>query len=174
MYIWYMDDNGNIWYYLVLGVIYILSRVFGKKKKPQPKSQPKSSPQREITPPTAEKAEAPAMSFEDILKELSGVPQPKPIPVAEPEPEPIIQPAYSIDDIDQIAVDYEVPDAIGENPYYQEPPKSVASTRAQDKFKRTEHYTIDRRDAVDYTSIFNEDGGPAKAFVLSEIFERKY
>ena len=169
-----MDDNGNIWYYLVLGVIYVLSRVFGKKKKKQPKPGQDSSPQREITPPTAEKTEAPSMSFEDILKELSGATQPKPVAVTEPEPEPIIQPAYSMDDIDQIAVDYEVPDAIGSNPYYQEPPKSVASTRAQDKFKRTEHYTIDTREAVDYTSIFSEDGGPAKAFVLSEIFERKY
>jgi hypothetical protein len=174
MYIWSMDDNGNIWYYLVLGVIYLLSRVFGKKKKRQPKPQPDASPQREITPPTAEKEDAPAMSFEDILKELAGGQKPTPDPITEPEPEPIIQPAYSMDDIDEIAVDYDVPDAIGANPYYQEPPKSVASTRIQDKFQRADHYKIEKRAAIDYTSIFSEDGGPAKAFVLSEIFERKY
>jgi len=169
-----MEDNGNIWYYLVLGAIYLLSRVFGKKKKkPIPKSQPDTSPQREITPPTAEKEEAPVLSFEDILRELSGASKQQPVPVSEPEPEPIIDPLYSVDDIDKIAVDYEVPDAIGVNPYYEKP-KSVASTRPQDKFIRSENFRIEHYEAVDYTSSLSDEDGPAKAFVMSEIFARKY
>ena len=169
-----MEDNGNIWYYLVLGAIYVLSRVFGKKKKPPtPKSKPDTSPQRDITPPTAEKEEAPVMSFEDILRELSGQPKPQPIPVSEPVSEPIISPAYSNDEIDDIAVDYEVPDAIGKNPY-QAPPTSVASTREQDKFIRADHFKIIELETVDYISSLSEEGGSAKAFVLSEIFAKKH
>ena len=192
-----MDDNGNIIYYVVLGLIYVISRFFGKKKKAPVKPQPKRSvndPQRRSEPkpiqaPTAEKEAAP-MSFEDILRELSGVPQPKP----EPEPEPVTyaapaprevkqpgylqdleerpQPAYALDGMDSIAVDYKVPKPIGYDRLTE--PEAAALRRKDLSFKRDSHYKIEQKGTVDYLEIFSEKNGAAKAFVMSEIFNRKY
>jgi hypothetical protein len=173
-----MDDNGNIIYYIILGAIYLLSRVFGKKKK-KPGAVP--TQKRKIAPPTAESEEAPSVSFEDILRELSGAKQPKPEPDPDPIPAPAFSPptksvreaafekAFSRDEIDEIAVDYEVPKAIGSETNYTPPIK-----RNKLAFKRTEHFRIKKKIAVDYLEILSEEDGPARAFVMSEIFARKY
>ena len=173
-----MDDNGNIIYYIILGAIYLLSRVLGKKKK-KPGAVP--AQKRKIAPPTAESEEAPPLSFEEILRELSGTKQPKPEPDPDPMPataftpppksvkEAAFEKAYSKDEIDEIAVDYEVPAAIGSETL-QEP----AIKRKKLTFKRTEHFTIKEKIAVDYLEILSEEDGAARAFVMSEIFARKY
>lgn len=194
-----MDDNGNIIYYILLGVIYLLSRVFGKKKK-QP-AKPARRPQRNtgaqdeprpIEAPTAEKEAE--FSFEEILRELSGVSQPKPQadPTPRPQPEPIIdtfeseigiepappieekpQPSYAVDEMDQIATELKVPKPVG---YYDRLPEpDLAALRRKDlKFKRDEKYRIKEKEKVDYLKVLREPGGPAKAFVMGEIFNRKY
>jgi hypothetical protein len=171
-----MDDNGNIIYYIILGAIYLLSRVFGKKKKKPEVAPPQK---RNITPPTAESEEAPPLSFEDILRELSGNKQPK--PEADPDPAFIPTPpsipvreaareqAYSVDEIDEIAVDYEVPKEIGWETSTSQPIKRKKLT-----FKRDEHFAIEEKITIDYLDILAEQDGAAKAFVMSEIFARKY
>jgi hypothetical protein len=182
-----MDDNGNgnLIYYIVLGIIYLLSRVFGKKKKKVP---PKASGQgkgRKIAPPTAEKEATPAMSFEDILRELSGATQPKPEPDPEPAseiyreqpsmpaPVPAIeavpQKTLSVDEMDDIAVDYEVPEAIG-----SEGKRQPAVKRKKLSFKRNHKFEIKEEEQVNYLENLDEHNGPAKAFVMSEIFARKF
>ena len=189
-----MDDNGNIIYYILLGVIYLLSRVFGKKKKPAQQPQRRAVRREERAPveaPTAEKE--PELSFEDILRELSGVPQPKPKADPSParpstpsmdalEPEtgyqaaPMIegrpQPAYSVDGMDKIASEFIVPKAIGSE---RLPEPDLAALRRKDlSFKRDDKYSIKKKTTVDYLSILQEESGPAKAFVMGEIFNRKY
>ena len=121
------------------------------------------------------------ISFEDILRELSGAKQPKPEPDPDPIPAPAFTPhpksvreaafekAYSRDEIDEIAVDYEVPKAIGSETNYTPPIERKDLT-----FKRTEHFIIKEKIAVDYLEILSEEDGPARAFVMSEIFARKY
>ena len=176
-----MEDNGNIIYYLILGAIYILSRVFGKKKK-KPGAVP--AQKRKIAPPTAESEEEAPLSFEDILRELSGAKQPKPVPDPDPVQTPAPVPAYttqsepakpaweerySIDEMDQIAVDYEVPKAIGSEFKPQPEIKRKVLT-----FKRDDHFAIKERKTVDYLEELSEEDGAAKAFVMSEIFSRKY
>ena len=194
-----MDDNGNIIYYILLGVIYLLSRVFGKKKKKpgQPAQRPnrtssgnEESRHTTVSAPTAEKE--PELSFEDILRELSGVPQPKPKadpPPAQPtpsldalEPETGIRPApaiegneqpfYSIDEIDQIASEFKVPKPIGSERLTE--PDLAALRRKDLSFKRDDKYSIKTKRTVNYLDILNSQDGPARAFVLSEIFNRKY
>ena len=175
-----MEDNGNIIYYLILGAIYLLSRVFGKKKK-KPGAVPPQK--RKIAPPTAESEEAPPLSFEDILRELSGAKQPKPeagpdpdptqVPAFTPPPKPVRQAAreqaYSTDDMDQIAVDYEVPKAFGSE--FKPQPEIKRKTLT---FKRDEHFAIKEKVSIDYLDGIAEQDGAAKAFVMSEIFTRKY
>ena len=193
-----MDDNGNLIYYIVLGIIYLASRFFGKKKKQPVKSQPKRpagepQTQRETRPiqaPTAEKEEAP-MSFEDILRELSGGSQPKP----EPDPEPVTysaptvqevkmpsyaeemdsrpQPSYAIDEMDSIAGSYDIPKPFGSGKRLPEV-ESAEDRRTDLTFKRTSHYTIEDEETINYSEIISQPNGAAKAFVLGEIFNRKY
>ena len=178
-----MEDNGNIIYYIILGAIYLLSRVFGKKKK-KPGAIPPQK--RKITAPTAESEEAPPLSFEDILRELSGAKQPKPEadpdPAPTPAPAPVFTPpppktvvqaareqAYSKDEMDQIAVDYKVPKAIGSESIPQPEIKRKKLT-----FKRDEHFAIKEKVTIDYLDVLAEEDGAAKAFVMSKIFARKY
>ncbi len=178
-----MEDNGNIIYYIILGVIYLLSRVFGKKKK-KPGAVPPQK--RKIAPPTAESEEPAPLSFEDILRELSGTKQPKPEPDPDPEPVPTQVPAftqpppkpvleaareqaYSVDGIDEIAVDYEVPKAIG-----SEFKHARTIKRKELTFKRNEHFVIEEKQSIDFLETLAQQNGAAKAFVMSEIFERKY
>jgi hypothetical protein len=178
-----MDDNGNIAYYLVLGAIYLLSRIFGKKKKKP--GQPQPAKERNVAPPTAENEGEEPISFEDILRELSGAKTPKPVseplplPILEYEPElelegvpEAIQPgSYSVDEIDQIAVDYDVPDPIGYNKYSS---SSQPIKRKVLTFERTENFEIKQKVSIDYLEDLYDENGPAKAFVMSEIFARKY
>ena len=193
-----MDDNGNIIYYILLGVIYLLSRVFGKKKKQpikparrQPNRPVRSEEPRTVEAPTAEKE--PELSFEDILRELSGIPQPKPkadpTPQSSPtpsldaiEPAAAIQPAppiegkpqpnYTVDEIDQIASEFKVG-----KPFTSErlsEPDLAALRRKDLSFKRDDKYSIKKKKTIDYLALLSEEGGPAKAFVMGEIFNRKY
>ena len=195
-----MDDNGNIIYYILLGVIYLLSRVFGKKKKPPAK--PARSPQRRQAPanredqerepvqaPTAEKE--PALSFEEILRELSGVPQPKPKADPQPQPTPALdalepetginpapqiegrpQPSYAVDEMDQIAGEFKTPKPFGSDRLPE--PDLAALRRKKLSFERDDKYSLKERRTVNYLEILKEKDGPAKAFVLGEIFNKKY
>ena len=177
-----MEDNGNIIYYIILGAIYLLSKVFGKKKK-KPAQAP--AQKRKISPPTAASDEAPPLSFEDILRELSGAKQPKPEPDPEPMPAPapaftsppepefvveeVWQEKYSNDEMDEIAVAYEVPKPIGSE---NSPQPKIK--RKQLTFKRESHFAIKEKVTVDYLEVLSQQDGAAKAFVMSEIFARKY
>lgn len=178
-----MEDNGNYIYYIILGVIYLLSRVFGKKKKKPGEVPPQK---RKIAPPTAESEEAPPLSFKDIMRELSGAKQPKPEPDPEPVPVPTVEPAfvppplkpvleaareqaYSVDEIDEIAVDYEVPKAIGSEIKHRPTIKRDKLT-----FKRNEHFILVEKQNIDFLETLAQENGAAKAFVMSEIFDRKY
>ncbi len=171
-----MEDNGNIIYYIILGAIYLLSKVFGKKKK---KAAGKPVQKRKIEAPTVETEEPAPSSFDEILRELSGTKQPKPESEAlpppvldEPAPSPAFevepQPANAVDEMDEIAVDYEVPEVIGTK---FENEKIV---RKDLKFERSEHFKIKEKKQVDYLTLLAEQDGPAKAFIMSEIFARKY
>jgi len=86
-------------FYLIFGLIYLLSRIGKKKKKrgvppaPAPQQQPKPQSQPVATQPQSstpqqEEQEAP-LSFEDILRELSGEGRKKRQQPVEPEPEPV-------------------------------------------------------------------------------------
>ena len=71
--------------------------------------------------------------------------------------------------MDQIAVDYEVPKAFGSE---YEPQPEIKLKKLT--FERDEHFIIKERRTVDYLANLTDEDGAAKAFVLSEIFARKY
>ena len=186
MYIWLMDDNGgNIAYYIVLGIIYLLSRVFGKKKKkpvkkgtvsrPAPRQDESPGP---IAPPTAEKEEAP-VSFEDLLRELAGARQPK--PEAVPEPGPVVPAdtfsdpgSLAVDEMDKIAGDLEVPEPIAAKPIIKVDRDKEREKYRLLKFERDEDYRIEEEVGIDFLEVLQQEDGPVKAVVMAEIFNRKY
>ena len=86
-------------FYLIFGLIYLLSRVGKKKRKaktlqtppPQQQSKPQARPvstQPQSSAPPPQQEEEPPLSFEDILRELSGEGRKKRQQPIEPEPEP--------------------------------------------------------------------------------------
>jgi hypothetical protein len=167
-----MEDNGNYIYYLVLGAIYVLSKLFGKKKK-KPTTVPRKK--RNIVPPTSASDEPAPISFEDILRELSGAKETKPEPLPEPALpemqaiEPISETTYANDGMDDIAVDYNVPNAIG-----AEHKPTPAIVRKDLTFERMGQFTIEEEEKIDYLEGLSDQNGAARAFIMSEIFARKY
>ncbi len=82
-------DNPEILFYILFGLIYFLTR--GKKKKKNLPPKPKS-----VAPPSKEnEEEMPSLSFEELLKQLTG--QGKPGKPAEPEPEEVVEVKESIE-----------------------------------------------------------------------------
>lgn len=168
-----MEDS-NIWYYLVLGLIYFLSKAFGKKKK---KRGPMPQPGEHETP-----TEHPAQefSFEDILKELTGgkpaskTPPPPPLSTAPPvayagTTAPDDLPAYSSDEMDSIA------SAPFQSTYSEGLHSDQKGRRREtDTFERSKQYIITEVEAINYLDVLNEENGPARAFVMHEIFSKKY
>ncbi|MDN4165343.1 hypothetical protein QWY31_07510 [Cytophagales bacterium LB-30] len=81
-----MDEIGN-WIYVIVGIIYMISRVLKTKKPAEQVDTGSSRPARPKTQP---------VTFEDLLKELTGeVPEPAPKPVqrrAEVQDEPYEHP----------------------------------------------------------------------------------
>jgi hypothetical protein len=170
-----MDDS-NIWYYLVLGLIYFASKAFGKKKKQA--SSPNQAPRPVQTEP--EQAQ-PEMSFDELLREITGQKSPKIPPIQQPvfEEEEIVEvqetyfepsfPAHASDDMDAIAAKpfgYDSP-----KPFIPIKPRSRLS---KDTFERDTKYKIEELEPYDFTQLLRKENGPAQAFVLQEIFARKF
>lgn len=187
-----MDDK--LIYWLIFGAIYILSRALGKKdkqkRKPVRRQQTGSRQARTeqapvIEPPTPAK-DAKAISFEDILRELSGLPAetPKPEPVKEepanyPELEEIARqeakttetPSWQVDEMDKIASRLEPAAPMGSTGPATSPEEHK---KLQKELERADPYDIDEKEGVDYLSLLRQPNGAARAFVMSEIFQRKF
>ncbi len=187
-----MDDK--LIYWLIFGAIYILSRALGKKDKQ--KRQPVRKPQYAgrqnrteqapvVEPPTPAK-DARTMSFEDILRELSGLPAetPKPEPVKEepanyPELEEIARqeakstetPSWQVDEMDKIASRLEPAAPLGSSGPVITP---VDRQKIKKELERADPYAIEEEEGVDYLSLLRQPNGAARAFVMSEIFQRKF
>ena len=171
-----MEDS-NILYYLVLGAIYIISRVL-KKKKPQ--EQP-AEPEEQMSTPVPKTTSKRPSSVEDLLKELTKefVPeepkrpvQPqesKPSVFQERKPEPVRQvkqPDYQNENIEAVGPD-EMIDIV--------PHKQIE--REKPEYKRSEKFALDQEENDTISGIYDlleEEDGPRKAVVMKEIFDRKY
>lgn len=154
-----MNDHGLI-YYLIIAAVYLLSRVLGKKKKPA--KRPVS--RHEEQGPVEEHQPGP-LSFEDILKELTGE-KSKPPPQRQPSDQPlepvVTQPISP--------VNIETPEPIPEK---LEEPREVTQRRRV-VFQKSEPYAKVDDTGIKFLEDLNDVHGPAKAFIWSEIFTRKY
>ena len=190
----FMEDS-KLWFYIVLGAIYFLSKFLKKKKPVQP------SPEQEFDGEFVEESvdEKPAKkapsTIEEILRELSeqAEPEKKEITV-EPEPqatdpipkrEPVPVETYSREarpietysrearplpsqsrNIEAIGEDEEI-DIVPHKPIERDKPE----------YKRSQKFAIKEQSnelAEEVHDVFYEPDGPRKAFILGEIFNRRY
>ena len=178
-----MEDS-KLWWYIILGVIYVVSK-FLKKKKPENQPRPVSQNEQSERSTTQEPVEPKSpSSIEEILKELSEQanpekeivatpepPKPGPIPHREAQPietysrEPRPLPSQ-MHNIEAIEPDEEI-DIVPHKPLEREKP---VYERSQ-KFKIREN---SNELADEIHDMFEEEEGVKKAFILGEVLNRKY
>ncbi|MCE7995077.1 MAG: hypothetical protein HEP71_24070 [Roseivirga sp.] len=150
-------DIGNLVYILFLVIVFVLN-LFSKAKKKREQNRPGQEGSTTVGPPPISKGK----SFEELLEEFTGnTPEPPPIPApVEHRPAPKPKPAPVV---------------------YREKskPKPVPQTQKTHsvlttEFKRFEEFEDDDVEGTDYAELFEDHDSAQKAFVLSEIFQRKY
>ena len=164
-----MEENFEIFLYIIFAVIALLSRLFSKKnKRPAPKGNPTPSGQPGQRPPT----------FEELLREFTGA---GPATEIEEEPEPVteetvFQPKerYSPVSDREARETYErsiqeanMPRAKDRKPKPEQPRKKL------DHFK---NYKLEDEESelAAFSKRLRSPRGAKEAFILSEIFNRKY
>lgn len=172
-----MDDIGNL-LYIVVFIIWFLYRTFGKGGKkparpsiPSDQDMPDPEYQRERGP---SKSTPPPVTFEDILRELTGAPPDN----RRPEPEPVeeVPEEYYSEQDEETSFEIlepEIPVREETKPEIRIP--SMPGTRLTSRFKefdvKKERSSKAARAAF---KMFRTPQGARQAFLMKEIFDRKY
>ena len=167
-----MDNIENV-LYLAIAIIYFLYRAFGKRKgkaqrqvREAPPSAPTTGPVQTSHPPKTK-----PLTFEDILRELAGEEQPVEIPV-EPETPPEEEVVYEYEEEAEKEVTLE------ELPSYRTEVQAVSGSHlASTEGGRLNPFKIQKKTSKLHKDIYRTLSsleGAKKAFILKEIFERKY
>ena len=164
-----MDDIGNL-AYLLFFVIWFLYRIFGKGKKkttrplrpvdtraPEPKPQEQSS--RDST--------SPPITFEDVLRELTGT---RPVTVTEPEEIDETPELYPVEDIPPTMEEtsFEVFETTAET----QPAKGRQVLGDFSAYKITKEHSS--KAAREVFKMLRSKNGLKKAIILKEILDRPY
>ncbi len=164
-----MDDVGNLVYLLVF-IIWFLYKIFGKGKKkttrplrpvdtraPEPKPQEQSS--RDST--------SPPITFEDVLRELTGTP---PVTVTEPEQIDETPELYPVEDIPPTMEEtsFEVFETTAET----QPAKGRQVLSDFSAYKITKEHSS--KAAREVFKMLRSKNGLKKAIILKEILDRPY
>ena len=183
----------QIWLYVLVGVIYLLTRFF-KKSAQQPTDVPDTrpeKPEKRFEPPSVKPGVPPSktLTFEELLKEITeSKAQPKAQPKAEyvdynDEIEEEIQEKDEIQDLEDVDYDYKKDKVVVEyeqakrqaflRPSLEETLNIKDTDTRFAKFKVFE--TATQSNLVDrYLTDFYDPEGLRKAIVMSEILQRKF
>ncbi|WP_420583403.1 hypothetical protein [Reichenbachiella sp.] len=164
-----MDDS--ILYYLVLGAIYVLSKLFGKKKNQDIPAE--VDQYEELDTPKPPKKPAP--TFEDILKELTGEQTPAFTKEEKAEPlKPAPEPVLATELVDYQKKNIE---ALDEDDFIDIVPHKPLE-RKKPEFQRDIHFAVEEEEeegmAGDIEEMLSDYDGVRKAMVLKEVLDRKY
>ena len=160
-----MDDN--LIYYLVIGAIYLISRLLKKKKavKPiAPTSTINETEDYQEQIPQQQDTQKPA-SFKDMLKEISQEYTDK------REPEPTIAEVEEPVEVEEPIIEKE--ELSTEAKYIKRRKKEIAEEDRRRELRRLD-VEEDGHDSHDVLELLREEGGAANAIILSEIMNRKY
>lgn len=186
-------DNFQFWLYVIIGIIYILSKLRSKPKQ-EPSELPEVPPNdrrrmADASPSQGGNTTARPMTFEDLLREISeGKTQEK----REPAPEQVEVPYVNYDedlkdeaqDLEDESYDYRKRDKVYEDyeeakrqAFYRPSLEETMSNRDTDttfgRFKGFEQVK-ERNLMEEYLSDLKDPEGLKKAFVMSEVFKRKF
>jgi hypothetical protein len=173
-------DNYKIWIYVIIGVIYLLSRL--RKKQPEPQGREDSQPSRDFTPTPKSKP----LTFDELLKEITQEKQLAPQSTSR-RPEYVDYDDNLKDeeqDLEEIETDYRKKSNVFQTyeqakseafnrPSLEETMKIEDTVVKFSKFKVFEEEK--RRDLLEeYTRELQDPEGFKKAVVLSEILNRRF
>jgi len=174
-------DSFQFWLYVIIGVIYLLSRM-RKKKAEQSPGPPEIEDERPSARPLqpSKSALPKQLSFEELLREITESKQPKQEPVVD----------YDDDlkeeeqDLEDVEYDYRKGNKTYETyeeakkqaffrPSLEETMKVEDTVVSFGKFKEFEK-GVETNLASEYLKEFNDTDGIKKAVVMSEILKRKF
>ncbi|MDH4092372.1 MAG: hypothetical protein OEV74_15055 [Cyclobacteriaceae bacterium] len=172
-------DRFQIWLYLIIAVVYFLSRM-RKKQTDQPGQLPDIDPERQAGTP-AKRAVPQTLTFEDLLREITqSKVQPKEEAVVDYDDD-LQDEAQDLEDVDY---DYRKDDKAFET--YEEAKKQAFSRPSLEetmkvgdtvmgfgKFKEFDK-AEQRNLAAEYLKDFRDPGSLKKAVVMSEILKTKF
>jgi hypothetical protein len=182
----------QVWFYVLLGVIYLLSRFLKKPVQEKPKDLPDFRPEkpaRRFEQPPVKPGSSPGkmLTFEELLREITEAktqpnPQPTSLPKADVKDydEEIEEEIQDLEDVeydykkDKVAVEYE---AAKQQAFLRPSLEETLTLKDTDtrfaKFKvfeaESQPNLIDK-----YLGDFYDPEGLKKAIVLSEILQRKF
>jgi len=174
-------DDFQVVLYIVFGVIYVLSRILKKRKQSQSPNRP--MPSSDELEPEVEKP----ISFEDLLQEITGSKSSQseqaPSPTVTPTPSPTHntrQLHYTPKPLTAIEKENEKMRTQGKELKPLVEAKPIHETihhhdhSKHEGFERLGAFEIEEEVESEFMTFLHEEDGPKKAFVLSEIFNRKY
>lgn len=177
-----MDDFQTI-LYIVVGIIYFLSRALKKKKPPV---QP-SRPAQEMEGDAPQSSPPKPLSFEDLLREFTEGKQPEEEPAYAPEPIPVERSKSPMtyrneEDDDEIFEPAQRRFSDEDSKRIYEASVRSVETMKEEQFADTQYHFKqyeDHRDeettlGAEVAEMLKDADGARKAVILSEILTRKY
>lgn len=176
----------KFWIYVIIGVVYLLTRLKKKSDEKPPAVPEIPKPGQRVEMPTGHANKPKPLTFEELLREITEAKTTK----AQPLP---AEPAYvdyddevrdEIQDLEEIPASYKKKDAIYEmyeegkvkafaRPSLEETLKLEDTDIRFGKFKGFE--LVEEENVMQrYTRDFEDPEGLKKAFVMSEILNRKF
>jgi hypothetical protein len=182
-------DSFQFWLYVIIAVIYLVSRTMKKRPANQPVDRPQPRPDKPVSkfepPPAKPTAPSKQLTFEDLLKEIMES------KTAEPKP-PLPQEKYEnyeeelvdeMEDLEDVNYDYRKDKVASE---FQEAeqqaflrPSLEETMRIENTDTKFEKFKVFKEEAQvnlmdKYLVDFYDPEGLKKAVVMSEILQRKF
>jgi len=161
-----MDDIANLAYVLIF-VVWFLYKTFVKGKKKTRPLPPFDQRAPEPTQRRPGESTSPPVTFEDVLRELTGAP---PVTAKKPEIIEEIPEPYLIEDIPSSME--ETSFEVYETPEETKPPTGMVLEGRFDAFKI--HKSRASKAARGALKMLKTKQGAKQAFIMKEIFDRKY
>jgi hypothetical protein len=185
-------DSFQFWLYIIIGVIYLLSRLRKKPDEQQPTDFPGSAPEKPVRrfeqPNAKPTASQRPLTFEELLREITEGKVEQQLPPREEPRQEYVDYDDNVGeeekDLEEVDYDYRKQDKIYEvyeeakrqafnRPSLEETMKVSDTVVKYGKFKEFEQ--AKQRDlAEEYLADFNDPEGLKKAIVMSEILKRKF
>ena len=176
-------DNFQFWLYVIIGVIYLLSRA-RKKKADQSPGPIDANEERRVETSQQQSQKPKQLSFEDLLKEITESKQQQQLPKQEPVVDYDEDLEEEEKDLEDVEYDYRKQDKTYEvyeqakkqaflRPSLEETMKVQDTVVSFGKFKEFEK-KAETNLASDYLKDFLDPEGFKKAVVMSEILKRKF